>query len=84
MIGTGSCLLPNKSGGTELICELWRPRGSPLQEATALYLGVPPTLASEEAMRPQQFSMLYTQTTGRVHIYCETLIKNFDKLSDKA
>eukprot|EP00826_Nyctotherus_ovalis_P005834 TRINITY_DN11329_c0_g1_i1.p4 TRINITY_DN11329_c0_g1~~TRINITY_DN11329_c0_g1_i1.p4 ORF type:complete len:100 (+),score=26.02 TRINITY_DN11329_c0_g1_i1:244-543(+) len=84
VVGYGSCILPSKSGAAQIVSETWRPRGSPVQEAQALYLGVPPKLSSEDSMTRLQFSMLYTHTTGRVHISCETLMKNVDKLSEKS
>ena len=69
-IGYGSCFLPNKSGPKEFVCEPWRPRGSPIQEASAFYMGVTPKLAAEEGLSGFHFAKCSTQTTARIHLYC--------------
>ena len=83
IVGYGSCLMPNQSGPTDLICETWRPKGSPMQESQAFYLEGPPKITGADVLSIGQISMISSQSSGRVHIHCETLMKNFKALGIK-
>jgi len=84
IIGYGSLYLPNQPGSHDLICETWRPRGSPLQESQAFYLEAPPKLTGADVLSSNQLSTIYSQSSGRIHIHIEAIMKNFKALGVKS
>lgn len=83
IIGYGSCYLPNQLGVTEMVCETWRPRGTPMQESQAFFLETLPRFAGADVLSTNLLPLISSQSSGRVHIHCETILKNFASLSIK-
>ena len=81
IVGYGSCVSPSKPGASELICETWKSRSTPMDESKSFFLNGPPISSGSDLMNLDNRKGVVSQSSGRIHIYCETILKNFKHLS---
>eukprot|EP00826_Nyctotherus_ovalis_P050944 TRINITY_DN6318_c0_g1_i3.p1 TRINITY_DN6318_c0_g1~~TRINITY_DN6318_c0_g1_i3.p1 ORF type:complete len:215 (+),score=34.76 TRINITY_DN6318_c0_g1_i3:159-803(+) len=83
IVGYGTCFLPNTAGPSEFTCETWRPRATSMEESQAFSLSGTPITSGADYMNMSSVDGVSSQSSGRVHVYCETILKNFKYLSIK-
>jgi len=84
IVAYGTYFLPNIAEASEVVRETWRPRTTPLEEFQAFFLGGTPITSRADLMNLSSLENLGSQSSGRVHTYCETIPKNFKYLSIKS